>query len=102
MGKVDIFVHNSKAWLTSNHSCVECYRDDGGNYRGKVNVTREGLECTPWHIGGYFYELGSHNHCRNPGPLDHGGVTRILISIQYGAIVTSGNVVDVIIVGIPC
>ena len=33
-------------------------------------MTREGLVCRAWDKGGDYTYLGSHNHCRNPGPPD--------------------------------
>ena len=49
---------------------VECYKDDGETYTGSVGMTREGLVCRAWDKGGDYTYLGSHNHCRNPGPPD--------------------------------
>ena len=49
---------------------IDCYINDGKTYQGKVNVTREGLNCKAWDTDGDHTYLGSLSHCRNPGPSD--------------------------------
>ena len=49
---------------------IDCHTNDGKTYQGKVNVTREGLNCKPWDTEGDYTYLGSLSYCRNPGQSD--------------------------------
>ncbi|XP_072048555.1 prothrombin-like, partial [Amphiura filiformis] len=63
----------------------ECYSDaNGGDYRGRVAITRSGNVCQKWteqvpHVHTYYTlenypeSLGDHNYCRNPYPDDGPG-----------------------------
>ncbi|KAJ8383161.1 hypothetical protein SKAU_G00039390 [Synaphobranchus kaupii] len=58
---------------------VECYQDDGTEYRGTASLTASGIRCLPWnsdllndelHVnnveGAALLGLGEHAFCRNP------------------------------------
>ena len=48
----------------------------GASYLGRMNVTTSGRSCQAWtaqqphEIANKFGELGEHNYCRNPYPLE--------------------------------
>lgn len=70
---------NSSTFI--NFSTVDCIKGRGRFYQGKVNVTRDGLECQRWdsqvphnHIRppDVFPELkDAENYCRNAGGEEH-------------------------------
>ncbi|CAK8673012.1 unnamed protein product [Clavelina lepadiformis] len=70
-----------------------CYSGSGHDYRGTVDVTKQGQTCLNWNATAVSslsqrekqrYGIGDHNFCRNPEPAENKGPWCYVSSFSYG------------------